>query len=125
MPLQWAKATLQLHRSVKPKRADCYLPYFFASFLPLNTFISEKIPIVDDLLTLAKSSPALNDAIHAVAALHAKRQDIEISPKVGDTEALQSYARSVRHVQSEISAGSFLSDRSALWTTFILGLFEV
>lgn len=85
--------------------------------------------IGDDLLVMSKSSPALRDAIDAVAMLHAQRQgSLTLIEKEGNDKqsaALQAYARSVRCTQREIAAGTFMDNRSALWVTFLLGLFEV
>jgi hypothetical protein len=103
-------------------------PYFFTSFLPMNAIVSDK-SINARILAMAKSSPALQDAIHAVAALHQKQQDqLTVSGVSGNGEnfkALQAYNRSVCCMQSCIKTNTFLDDPSALWTTFLLGLFEV
>jgi hypothetical protein len=103
-------------------------PYFFTSFLPMNTIASDK-SVTARLLAMAKSSPALQDAIHAVAALHQKQQDQLTVPGGGGNgetyKALQAYNQSVRCMQSCIETNTFLDDPSALWTTFLLGLFEV
>jgi hypothetical protein len=103
-------------------------PYFFTSFLSMNAIVRDK-SINARILGMAKSSPALQDAIHAVAALHQKQQDqLTVSGVSGNTEtykALQAYNRSVCCMQSCIKTNTFLDDPSALWTTFLLGLFEV
>jgi len=112
-------------RQMSGRRIDCYLPYFFTQFLPMNTFASEKFTIAEDLLTMVHSSAALRDAITAVAALHAKQQGPLDEVRIESTEALKAYMRSVSIVQNSIAAGSFMTDQSALWTTFLLGLFEV
>lgn len=122
------QTTVPLHRTVYPKRADRYLTYFFTSFLPSNVFTSRNSPITGDLLAMSKSSPALRDAIDAVAALHFQRQwQMPFVKHDGHEhpEALKSYMRSVRSVREEIAAGTFIANQSALWVTFFLGLFEV
>jgi hypothetical protein len=107
---------------------DYTIPYFFTCFLPMNILGNNK-SIDNGLLEMAKSSPALQDAIHAVAELHRKQQDhltvAGVYTSDGTYKALQAYDRSVRCMQSHIMKDTFLEDPSALWTTFLLGLFEV
>ncbi|KAF2178022.1 hypothetical protein K469DRAFT_732098 [Zopfia rhizophila CBS 207.26] len=123
------RTTFPLLQSACPKRFDRDLPYFFTSFLPMNVLTSDSVPIGMDLLAMGKTSPALRDAIHAVAALHRKQQgQFTIAGGNGNyetSEALQAYNRSVRCVQNHIASNTFLGDPSALWTTFLLGLFEL
>jgi hypothetical protein len=123
------RAAITLPQRIHPNRADHTIPYFFTSFLPMNILTSNKAPINNELLAMAKISPALEDAINAVAALHRKHQD-QLRGETGGgncetSEALQAYSRSVRSVQSKIASDAFLRDPSSLWTTFLLGLFEV
>lgn len=118
----------RLPKQMPARRPDCYLPYFFTQFLPSNQFTSEKFVINDDLLLMVQESAGLRDAIDAVAALHAKKRGyLTCSEKVEsvNAEALQAYMRSVNSVQEKISAGLFMQEKSALWTTFLLGLFEL
>ncbi|KAI8937089.1 hypothetical protein NX059_006305 [Plenodomus lindquistii] len=117
-----------LTRQITPRTTDFYLPYFFTQFLPSNRFTGENVAINQDLLVMVQDSASLRDAIDAVAALHAKRWEYlncSEQAKAVNSEALQAYMRSVRSVQDRILAGSFMHDRSALWTTFLLGLFEL
>ncbi|KAF1842503.1 uncharacterized protein K460DRAFT_293380 [Cucurbitaria berberidis CBS 394.84] len=127
--LPGAQMVSPLPKSICPKRTDRYLPYFFTSFLPMNLFTGRTIPIREDLLAMSKSSPALKDAIDAVAALHSQRQRqlsfVAQNENVESIQALQAYTRSVRCIQEEIAAGTFMANQSALWVTFLLGLFEV
>jgi hypothetical protein len=82
-----------------------------------------------ELLAMMTTSEALRDAIHAVAILHRKQQyQLTTGSTKGSGEthqALQAYDRSVRYMQRCISSNTFLQDPSSLWTTFLLGLFEV
>lgn len=94
----------------------------------MNTFTSQQILINDELTAMLQHSPALRDAIEAVAALHSQQRKplaVCTSNKESNIEALKAYARSVSCVQKKITAGTFLVDKSALWVTFILGIFEV
>lgn len=108
--------------------SDRAVPYFFRSFLPMNVFISDQSVEVE-LLAMMTTSEALRDAIHAVAILHRKQQyQLTIGSTKGSSEthqALQAYDRSVRYMQRCIASNAFLQDPSSLWTTFLLGLFEV
>lgn len=101
---------------------DESIPYFFMSFLAMNSLSNDRLPVVDDLLGLMKDGPALRDAISAVALHHRKQQTPVL---VGAGEALQPYNRSVCYIKKLIASNSFLQDPSALWTTFFLGLYEV
>ncbi|KAL5444418.1 hypothetical protein PMIN06_008429 [Paraphaeosphaeria minitans] len=107
-----------------PKICDSSVPYFFMSFLAMNNLSNDRLPVVADLLNLMAGAPALRDAISAVAVHHRKQQVPEAVP-LGNYQALQSYGRSVRHVQTLITSETFPHDPSALWTTFLLGLFEL
>ncbi|KAH9877362.1 hypothetical protein IAQ61_002727 [Plenodomus lingam] len=121
-------ASARLPKQIPAQRTACYLPYFFTQFLPSNTFTAEKFVVNDDLLVMVQESAGLRDAVDAVAALHAKKRGYLTCSEQMETvnaEALQTYMRSVHSVQEKISAGSFMHDRSALWTTFLLGLFEL
>ncbi|KAF2035386.1 hypothetical protein EK21DRAFT_96646 [Setomelanomma holmii] len=114
---------------VSPKGLNRNLPYFFVSFLPMNIFTGEKVPMGLELLDLAKTSPALRDAIHAVAALH-RRQHCQLTFTKEDVyndlaESLEAYDQAVRCILDRIDSNDLLEDPSALWTTFLLGLFEL
>lgn len=102
--------------------------YFFVPFSRMNVLLGN-MSIEDDVLELSKTSPALRDAIEALATLHYKQQEsfsIVLETGQCDTHrALQAYGRSVRCMQNHITSNTFLGDPSALWTTFLLGLFEV
>jgi hypothetical protein len=107
---------------------DRALPYFFKSFLPMNILASDGT-IDTELLAAVKVSPALRDAVDAIAILQMKRHDHSTfgSPATDcqNYQALEAYDRSVCSMQSLITSETFLDDPSALWTTFLLGLFEV
>jgi hypothetical protein len=122
------RAAISVPQSLGLKDYDRTFPYFFTSFLSMNALISDK-STDGGLLALAKSSPALRDAIHAVAALHRKQQDqfavTEANGRCETFKALEAYNRSVHCMQIHITQNSFLRDPSVLWTTFLLGLFEV
>ncbi|KAH7380649.1 fungal-specific transcription factor domain-containing protein [Pyrenochaeta sp. MPI-SDFR-AT-0127] len=124
-----AQVSFPLHSHTNVANADRSVPYFFETFLPMNIFSSKNIPIHGDLLAMSRSSPALRDAIDAVAMLHAQRQSsVPSMGKRGEAKqivALQAYARSVRCIQEEIAFGTFVDNKSALWVTFLLGLFEL
>ncbi|KAF1956473.1 hypothetical protein CC80DRAFT_413051 [Byssothecium circinans] len=111
------------------KICDRNVPYFFTSFLAMNNLTNDRIPVTSDLLGMMKDAPALRAAICAVAAHHRIQQDPTIVLREdGKNEmlyTLQSYGQSVRHIKNLISSNTFLGDPSALWTTFLLGLFEL
>jgi hypothetical protein len=122
------QTVVHLPQSVGLKEHDRAFPYFFMSFLPMNMLANDG-SMNTELLMMAKASSALRYAVQAVATLHRDQQDqisiissIECRPKYS---VLQAYGRAVRSMQSLITSGNFLGDPSALWTTFILGLFEV
>jgi hypothetical protein len=95
----------------------------------MNIFTSERTPMELDLIDLAKTSPALRGAIHAVAALHSNqhsRPDMAKANRNSDlAEGLEAYNSSVCCIRKRIDSNELLGDPSALWTTFLLGLFEV
>lgn len=103
---------------------DRSIVYFFVTFLSTNNLPTSRFPIADDLLHLIQNAPALRNAISAVAVQHG----IHRRPKLAATNkyhALQSYSHSITHINVLIASNTFAQDPSALWTTFILGLFEV
>lgn len=110
------------------KDDDRAFPYFFMSFLPMNILLSEGT-VDTELLAMAQTSPALRDAVQAIATLHRRRQDNTTmdlpTTDPQNYQALEAYHRSVCSIQTLIMSNTFLGDPSALWTTFLLGLFEV
>jgi hypothetical protein len=118
----------QLPRSLGLGEDNRALLYFFVPFSQMNVLLGDT-SINSDVLDLAKTSPALRDAIEAVATLHHKQQEsfsIVLENGQCDThQALQAYGRSVRSMQNHITSDTFLGNPSALWTTFLLGIFEV
>lgn len=126
---QESQTVMRLPRSVVGlQEQDRALPYFFASFLPMNVLANDD-SIKSEILTMTKKSSALRDAVQAIGILHRDQQvqislnsSIEAHPRY---KALQAYDRAVRAMQGLITSKTFLDDPSALWTTFLLGLFEV
>jgi hypothetical protein len=121
-------ATIYLPPSLDTAGDDSAFLYFFQSFLPKNILASD-IPFEAELLEMAKKSGSLRDAVRAIGTLHRGQQDqlaIGAANRSHETyQALQAYDQSVRSVRNLIGSKSFLSDPSAFWTTFLLGLFEV
>lgn len=104
------------------------VPYFFMVFLPMNNFSTGQ-SVQEEVSVIVKTSRGLRDAIEAVATLHYNRYSRQTASaaegRSHGKQALQAYSRAVRHVQSRITSGAFLGAPCALWTTFVLGLFEV
>ncbi|KAH7094671.1 hypothetical protein FB567DRAFT_9626 [Paraphoma chrysanthemicola] len=123
------RAEVSLPQPVSPKGLDWYLPFFFASFLPMNIFTSDRVSMELDLIDLAKSSPALRGAMYAIAALHGKQTcslDLaNVDVQLNIAESLEAYNHSVCCIRKGIDSNELLDDPSALWTTFLLGLFEL
>ncbi|KAJ4294333.1 hypothetical protein N0V90_008023 [Kalmusia sp. IMI 367209] len=117
-----------LHSPIQ-KICDRNVPYFFTSFLAMNNLMNDRIPVASDLLGMMKDAPALRAAICAVAAHHRIQQNPTLVSGEDEKDemfyTLQSYGQSVRYIKDLISSNTFLEDPSALWTTFLLGLFEV
>jgi hypothetical protein len=124
-----AKQQLQLPLAVSPGRTEQNIAYFFHSFLPMNSLSSGSLPLQSELQNMMRSSAALRDALCAVAALHrhqrAQWTDLGGEDLGGRCGAMQFYVGSVRSVQARITHNKFADDPSTLWTTFLLGLFEV
>ncbi|KAH7085021.1 hypothetical protein BKA63DRAFT_8151 [Paraphoma chrysanthemicola] len=122
-------AEVSLPRPVSPKGLERYLPYFFASFLPMNIFTSDRVSMELDLIDLAKTSPALRGAMYAVTASHGEQTcsidlaNVDVQSSIA--ESLEAYNHSVCCIRKGIDANELLDDPSALWTTFLLGLFEL
>lgn len=105
--------------------SDCYVTYFFTSFLHQNAFngITPQIGIA--LSSLLHHSPELHDAINAISALHITRHGHLESRQDDKLAALQAYSRSVQRIQGRIISETFICNPSSLWTTLLLGIFEV
>ena len=105
------------------------MAYFFSSFLPMNVLSSGGLLLQKELQSMVHSSVALRDALCAVAALHrcqrVQWEVLETKDPEGRQGAMQLYVGSVRSVQARITHNKFADDPSTLWTTFLLGLFEV
>lgn len=120
------KGTLaSLPRQVSVLESETHLTYFFTSFLSQNAFTSISEQFQTSLCSLFYSSVGLRDAISAISALHIA-QITGATPAEGDDPvALRAYARSVQCMQARIASVSIVRDPSALWTTLLLGVFEV
>ncbi|KAG9190592.1 hypothetical protein G6011_08680 [Alternaria panax] len=95
----------------------------------MNTLSRGNLLVQSELQSMMHSSAALRDALCAIAALH-RFQRIQRSESGVDglkerRSAMQLYAGSVRCVQAQIGQNKFVDDSSTLWTTFLLGLFEL
>lgn len=106
-------------------RDDFYLTYFFTSFLYQNTFSGVTPQFGTALSSLLHQSPELRDAVKAISALHVTHHSQLTANHDDKLAALQAYSRSVQHVQRRIVSQSFICDPSSLWTTLLLGIFEV
>jgi hypothetical protein len=104
---------------------DFYVTYFFTSFLYQNAFTGITPQFGTALSSLLHYSPELHDAISAIAALHITRHDELAFAHDDKLAALQAYSQSVQRVQGRIASRSFVRDPSSLWTTLLLGIFEV
>lgn len=120
---------LQILPSINMSQVEHDVTYFFASFLPMNTFHSGGPLVQGQLQDMMQTAPDLKDALCAVAALHRSLRARSMTatsrlPNPPDI-ALQLYGQSVRNVNRRIVGNTFAGDCSMLWTTFFLGLFEV
>jgi len=118
-----------LIRTLVPGGFEADLSYFTACFLPMNLFSGQFLLGENDLQAALHVSPALGHAISSISLLHRSsmfqdgclirynRQDLQ--------KAMESYSQSVRLIQCLIWSNKFESEPHALWSTFLLGLFEV
>ncbi|OJD32480.1 c6 finger domain-containing protein [Diplodia corticola] len=106
---------------------DWQLAYFFDSFLKMNEFAADLWGrITPHLYELLHTSPALRDAIAAVAVLDSSRRPTSRShgaTSKTQESALKTYASSMVALQCSIDAHGATED--VIWTTFFLGLFEL
>jgi hypothetical protein len=120
---------IQLPSRVSLRKSEQDITYFFSSFLPMNTFSNGNLQVQSELKSMVHSSTALRDALCAVACLHRFQRARCIKSGIGDLNgrqsAMQHYVGSVRYVQARIAQNKFIGDPSTLWTTFLLGVFEV
>lgn len=119
------KTAVAIHSQPSTVRKDTYTGYFFVAFLHQNAFTGISTQFAKSLLSFIHYSPELFDAVNAIAALHISQSIGIESAKSDYTAALQAYSRSVRCVQAKIDFNLSLSDPSILWTTLLLGVFEV
>ncbi|KAJ8111760.1 hypothetical protein OPT61_g5723 [Boeremia exigua] len=117
--------TTILPRQVSLIQDDNYRAYFFTSFLSQNEFAGISPQFRGSLSSLVHKSPELNDAINAISALHIT-QNVELASVAEDYHAaLLAYSRSVRCLQAKIESKAIVRDPSAMWTTLLLGVFEL
>ena len=123
------KPEMRLLSQVSFDKTEREVKYFFSSFLPMNTFSHGNLLVQRELQSIMHSSNALRDALCAIASLHRFQQIRCSGSGVEDRNwhrsAMQLYVGSVRCVQAQITQNKFADDPSTLWTTFLLGLFEV
>ena len=124
-----AEKHIQLPSRISLGKTERDVTYFFGSFLPMNTFSNGNLLVQNELQSMMHSSTALRDALCAVASLHRFQRAQYIGSGLEDLNgrrnAMQLYVGSVRCVQARITQDKFADDPSTLWTTFLLGLFEV
>ena len=119
------ETALSLSPQAPSTKSDTYLKYFFRYFLHENGFTGIAPLLQISLSSLVHYSPELYDAINAISALHLTQHSQVAFRKIDDLAALQAYSRAVHRVQDKIATKSLLYDPSALWTTLLLGVFEV
>ncbi|KAJ4984284.1 hypothetical protein SVAN01_10253 [Stagonosporopsis vannaccii] len=117
--------TVSLPRQIPALRNETHLTYFFTSFLSQNAFTSVSEQFRISLSSLIYGSVGLRDAINAISALHIAQMRGATPTKGDDPAALHAYARSVKCIQAKITSGSIVRDPSSLWTTLLLGVFEL
>lgn len=104
-----------------------YLEHF-ASFLQRSHFTREFASVSTDLISLVETSPSLRYIAVAIGALEASRRGSARSLLARQSPryiAFGSYGSSLEALQSQISTGDAAHREGALWTTFLLGQFEV
>lgn len=95
----------------------------------MNVLWSDNLPMQGELQHMMHFSSALRDATNAVAVLHRSLFGRMDGEKTGGCQervaALKLYSESVRSTREQILDGNLTGDASTLWTTFLLGIFEV
>ncbi|PVI04066.1 hypothetical protein DM02DRAFT_694603 [Periconia macrospinosa] len=105
------------------------LAYFTACFLPMNLFSGQLLLECNDLQAMLRASPASQYAISAISSLHRCLTFMSTEPKniqhQGMCRAMESYSQSVNRIQSLIYKKTFQSEPYTVWSTFLLGIFEL
>ena len=103
--------------------------YFFHVFLPMNILWSDDLQMQGELQHMMHCSSALRDATNAVAVLHRSLFEQIGGEKTASRQervaALHLYSESVRSIREQILQNNSTGHASTLWTTFLLGIFEV
>ncbi|KAL2843073.1 fungal-specific transcription factor domain-containing protein [Aspergillus pseudodeflectus] len=81
--------------------------------------------IIWDLLPLISTSPVLHQAVMAVGALHANRNNVERASIKEKVAAMRSYHMSMVALQECLGDKNVVQRDDVLWATFFLGLFEL
>lgn len=129
--LTGAKAVNSIRPSLPLKGSDHELSYFFTTFMPMNVFVGEHVPIAQEIMAVVTTSLTLRDAIQAIAILHRGQHYKQHTGSVRNPsnaykeDALNHYGQSVRSMQQHIASMATLDHPSTLWVTFLLGMFEV
>jgi hypothetical protein len=104
-----------------------YRDHFFR-FLERYQLTREFCGLAADLLCLMRCSGPLLNICHAIGALEAGRRG-SVQNYGRHTDPAQAafllYGGSIRAFSGQIGSPGFQPDEGALWTTFLLGMFEV
>ena len=100
----------------------------FSAFIRLNQFTKRFQSLDADLLPLIQKSTALHQAAVAIGALHASRHSSVRTlggQKSPSYVAIESYRSSILSLQTRLAEGDAARGEDVIWSTFLLGLFEV
>lgn len=114
----------QIARPVPSNLPSRYITHLCSSSFCLNNFTGRPFDGFQDVFSLLDSSPALYNAVIAVAAMDVRCQRI-LSQKSPEASALQYYRTAISSVQTELVDRDVGVNDSVLWSTFFLGIFEV
>jgi hypothetical protein len=102
--------------------------YFFSEFLGDHNFFGTDNMGLGIIASLRRNHASLQNAILAVALLHASRKSQPVSSQHQRKiclVALHTYQQSLICLQQDLDAKLILNDDACLWSTFFVGIFEV
>jgi hypothetical protein len=102
--------------------------HFFSVFIQTNDFTVAKNLNLNLIEQLWQTNSGLREAIMAVAALDASRRSQTLSygsKSVVATTALKEYKKALLSLQNDLDCQMILKNDACLWSTFLLGIFEV
>lgn len=103
---------------------ESYVAHFFSIFLPQNTFSQRLTASLSAIQSNLVQHKSMLDVVAAIGALHCTVEGPSNSRSLA-RDALCLYGDAIKALRSEIARAKQEDLSSLLWSSYLLGLFEV